>query len=122
MAEREILWTVTDPRGLNITLTQDVWFAILAKHPDLVAFYDAVLATVQDPEAIYFDSDSTAKRATGAKFYLYYRGGMFAGQLEGAYTAVVVKVVIEQDQDQGYVQTSYPSEQILPRLVLEWKK
>lgn len=122
MAERITLWTVTDPRGLNITLTQDVWFAILAKHADMVAFYDAVLATVQDPEAIYFDQDTTTARATGARFYLYYRSGLFTGKIAGTYTAVVVKVVIEQDQDRGYVQTSYPSEHILPRLALEWKK
>jgi hypothetical protein len=122
MAEREILWTVTDPRGLDITLTDDVWFAILDKHPELGAFYDAVITTVREPDAIYFDPHSTALRTTGAKFYYYYRGGLLTGEFASAFTAVFVKIVVEQDQNQGYVQTSYPSREILPRLELEWKK
>ncbi len=122
MAERTILWTVTDPRGLNVTFTSDVWLAVLAKHPDFGEFFNAIATTIQEPEAIYFDPDSTPQRPEGIRMFLYYRSGLLSGKLADKRTAVVVKVVIEQNGEQGYVQTAYPSERILPRLVRQWKK
>lgn len=122
MAERIILWTITDPRGLHVTLTRDVWLAVLAKHPELTEFVESIATTIQEPDGIYFDSESTSERTTGAKFFVYYRSGLFKGNLAGKFSAVVVKVLIEQAEEQGFVQTAYPAEHILPRVVLEWKK
>ncbi|MBI3914769.1 MAG: hypothetical protein HY327_11380 [Chloroflexi bacterium] len=120
--QREILWTVTDPRGLNITLVDDVWHEIVGKHHDMAPFFDAVRLTAQDPEEVYFDPKSTESRTTGAKIYRYYRGELPSGEEAGKMTAVVVKVVSEAGGNSGYVETAFVTDRVPKRLVLEWKR
>jgi hypothetical protein len=120
--QHKILWMVTDLRGLDITLTDDVWQAIVSKHRELLPYSDAVRLTAQDPDEIYLDPESTARRTTGAKIYWYYKSQLFTGKLADKYTVVLVKVISEIGGNQGYVQSAWASSRIQPRLVLEWKR
>jgi hypothetical protein len=120
--QRSILWTVTDPRGLSITLTDDVWQNITRKHPAMILYLDIVQRTAQEPEAIYFDPKSTEIRTTGAKIYHYYTSKLLSGDLADKLTVVIVKVVIEPVGNQGYVETAYPVKQVKKGLVLEWTR
>lgn len=119
MAERITLWTVTDPRGLNITLTDDVWQDILNKHREMNGQLELAKKAAQDPDEIYFDPETTAQRAS-AKIYLYYK--MIRSLPNRKFAVVVVKVVIEDGNDSGYVQSAWTPRRIQSRLVREWKK
>lgn len=123
MTERKFLWTVTDPRGLTISLAEDVWHSHIAHRPELAAHFDEVRLAVQEPDAIYFDPDSTADKAPGTRVYWYYKGGLLSGKFSQNWVATIVKVVIEAgDQQRGYVETAMLPRRVLKRLVLEWKK
>lgn len=123
MSERRILWTITDPRGINVSLTQDVWREHTAYRPEIDDYLDAVRMTVENPDAIYFDPKTTARRTTGAKIYLYYRSGLTHGKYAENYVTVVVKVVFESGQvRRGYVESAMLPGRIMKRAVLEWKK
>jgi len=121
--ERKILWTVIDPRGLAISLAEDVWHSHLAYRPELAAHFKEVRLAVQDPDAIYFDPDSTADKTPGTLVYWYYKGGLLSGKFAGNWVAAVVKIVTESDNVQrGYVETAMLPRRILKRLVLGWKR
>jgi biotin carboxylase len=120
--QRKILWMVTDPRELSIVLTEDVWQSHLAYRPELAAHFDQVRIAVQDPDAIYFDPDSTAAKSPGTTVYWYYKGELLSGKFSGNWVAVVVKVVAANNLRQGYVESAMLPDRILKRLVLEWKK
>ena len=123
MAERSTLWTVTDPRGLDVSLADDVWQEHVAYRPELAAYLAAVALTVQDPDAIYFDPATTAHRTTGARIYLYYRSGLTKGKYADTYIAVVIKVLPHNDHaEHGYVESAMLSNRIMRRAVLEWKR
>lgn len=122
MADRTILWTVTDPRGLLISLASDVWQKILREHFEIGPYFDQVRLTAQDPDEIYFDPETTAKRATGAKAYVYYKRNVTTGKYAKDMVAVAIKVVNEPSGQQGYVSTAMITSRIFKRLVLEWKR
>ena len=120
-AERNALWTVTDPRGLSITLTGDVWQEVTRKHIDMPPFFETVKLTASDPDEIYLDPESTASRGTGARIYRYSR------RIPGASRppmrmATIIKVVAEAGGHKGYVETAFRTERIPNRLVLEWQR
>src|SRR5262245_29319860 len=117
MAERIILWTVTDPRGLNITLTEDVWLDILEKHKEMADRNDAVRVAAQQPDEIYFDPETTATRK-GARMFWYYKQILGGPKLK--FTVVIVKVVVESENDRGYVQSAWSPVRIQARLKREW--
>lgn len=119
MAQRIILWTVTDPRGLSITLTDDVWHDIIGKHQEMQDQHDAVKIAAASPDEIYFDPETTSKR-DGAKIYMYYKRIRVAPKTK--FIVVVVKIVVENESDQGYVQSAWSPYRIQKRLVREWKK
>lgn len=119
---RRILWQVTDPRGLIVILTHDVWASHVAYRPELVSHARQVRLAVQDPDAIYFDPDSTATKSPGTVVYWYYKSGVLAEKYQGNWVAVVVKVVSLDENQQGYVETAMLPSRVLKRLVLEWKK
>ncbi len=121
--ERGVLWTVTDPRGLRITLTEDVWSSHIVYRPELSIHFEEVRLTAENPDTIYFDPDSTAMKTPGTRVYWYYKGGILSDKFAGNWVAVVVKVVIiPNDLRQGYVETALLPSRILKRLVLEWEK
>ena len=122
MEERRILWTVTDPRGLSITLTKDVWLDIIRKHQDVVPYFDAIKMTAADPDDIYFDPESTTRRGDAAQMFAYYKSNVLSGAAADDFMTVIVKVVVEPRGRQGYVQTAYIIGRVLRRLVPEWKK
>jgi len=123
ITERKILWTVTDPRGLTITLTDDVWQSHLPYRPELASHFDQIRPTAQDPDAIYFDPDSTVAKTPSTKVYWYYKSEPLIGKFAKHWIAVVVKVVVESSNTrQGYVETAMLPRRVLKRLVLEWKR
>jgi hypothetical protein len=73
VTERKILWTVTDPRGLSISLAEDVWLDHVRKHPEIADYFDEIKLTIQEPDEIYFDPLSSARRQVGTLIHLYYR-------------------------------------------------
>src|SRR5581483_6280973 len=80
MADRRILWTVTDPRGLSISLTEDVWQDVLFKHPELARYSAQVRRVAQEPDEIYLDPISSSQKTTGAQVYRYIKHGFAAGR------------------------------------------
>lgn len=121
-SERRVLWTVNDPPGLAVTLTEDVWQHHIAYRPELETHFQEVKGAVQDPDSIYFDPDSTANNKQGTVVYWYYKGNVLAGKYAGNWVAVVVKVLVTNEDRQGFVETALLPDRILKRLVLEWKK
>ena len=123
MTERRLLWTVTDPRGIDVSLAEDVWQEHTAYRPEISPYLSAIRDTVQEPDAIYFDPKTTARRTTGAKIYLYYRSNLTQGKHAGNFVAVVVKVVLEPDNVwRGYVESAMLPGRIMKRAVREWKR
>lgn len=122
MADRIILWAVTDPRGLNITLTGDVWDEHVSRHPELVGHVEDVKICVQDPDEIYFDPVSTATKNPDVKVYFYYKRGLLSDKFEDNFVETCVKVVVENNIEKGYVQSVIFPNDIRKRLVAEWKK
>ena len=123
MAERKILWTVIDPRGLNVVLVEDVWQTHVAYRPELAMHFDQVRLAVQDPDAIYFDPTSTAEKTASTQVYWYYKSGPLTGGFSRNWVAAIVKVVFEIGTERkGYVETAMLPRRVLKRLVLEWKK
>ena len=123
MAERKILWTVTDPRGLTISLAEDVWQSHLPYRPELASRLEQFRIAAQEPDVIYFDPDSTADKTPGTKVYWYYKSVPLSGKFVGNWLAVVIKVVVESSNTRGgYVETVLLPHRVLKRLVLEWKK
>lgn len=123
MAERRVIWTVTDPRGLSVALVEDVWQTHVAYRPELALHFDQVRLAVQDPDAIYFDPTSTAEKTLGTQVYWYYKSGLLSGKFSQNWVATIVKVAFETDTERkGYVETAMLPRRVLKRLVLEWKK
>src|SRR5215217_7125430 len=109
MADRTILWTITDPRGLPITLTSDVWEHIIATHREIALYPETVRQTIANPDAIYFDEISSQKRNPGVEIHAYYRARLLAGELSDEFVYVSVKLVQEGTLQIGFVQTALPS-------------
>lgn len=122
MAERRLLWTTTDPRGQSVALVADVWENVLRKHEEMGQFFDQVRVTVEDPTEIYFDPETTARRTTGARIFVYYRRDFSTTEYAGKLIVVVVKVVLEMDSQQGYVETAHLANRKKRRAVLEWNR
>lgn len=122
MTERKILWTVTDPRGLTISLAEDVWVDHVSKHPEIEVYFDAIRLTAQEPDEIYFDPMSSARRQTGTSIYSYYKRNLGRDKYKDTFVVVVVKSIGENDRQLGYVQSALLSDRVMKRLVLEWKK
>lgn len=117
-----VLWTTSDPRGLMVTLTEDVWQSHVSYRPELETHFEQVQSAVQDPDAIYFDPDSTATKSKGTAVFWYYKGNVLSGKFAGNWVAVIVKVIATNQQRLGYVESALLPDRILKRLVLEWKK
>lgn len=122
MAKRELLWTINDPRGLNIVLAKDVWQEVVRKHPEMSSRLEEVRITVEQPEEIFFDPATTNQRSTGARIFLYYRSGIKIEQDKSKLLLAVVKVVIEVEAEQGYVETAHLTDRKKRRAVLEWNR
>jgi len=122
MAERILLWTVTDPRGLLVSLSVDSWQHIISEHAYMAPFQEAVKQTVADPNEIYFDPLSTQSRKTGAQVYAYYKSQVLTGLFQDNWAYVSVKFVPEQAGVQGYVQTALSTNDAQKRMVLVWTK
>lgn len=105
---RSILWQVTDPRGLDVILAKDSWEHTISRHREIADYLFQVQLTVQDPDAIYYDPKSTEERKSGAHVYWNLKSGLLSKPLQDDFVAVVVKVVIENDTQQGYVSTAIP--------------
>ena len=113
---------VTDPRGLSISLAAEVWVMIVRKHRDMEPYLAAIRQTVESPDEIYFDAESTQARRTGAQMFVYRRDHLLSGNDADRHVLVVVKVLIEDNGERGYVQTAYASDRVAKRLVSRWKK
>ncbi len=121
--QRRLLWTVTDPRGLCLSLAEDVWQVHLAKHRELEGKLDFIRLCAQDPDKIHFDPVSSATKSLGTKVYFYYKRDLLQGELADNLVEVCIKVVVKADDiAQGYVQSAMFPNQVRKRAVLEWEK
>jgi hypothetical protein len=120
--QRRILWTVTDPRGLVVTLTEDTWEHAVSGHGEIADYLEQARLAVETPDEIYYDPKSTESRTTGAKVYWYLKAGLLTGKFAEDYMAVVVKVVVEAGDSRGFISTALPIDKPMKRLVLEWKR
>ena len=122
MNERTLLWTVTDPRGFNVSLASDVWEHIIAEHSYMVSYFEAIRQTIIAPDEIYFDPISTRKRKTGAQVYAYYKSHILSGLFQDNLAFVSVKFVQASAEVHGYVQTALAPNVVQSRMELIWKK
>lgn len=122
MSERTFLWTITDPRGLPISLAEDVWRVHVAYRPELATHLDWISITIKDPDGIYFDPTSTPHKSGGTEVYWYYRTAPLTDKFAGNYVAVIVKVVVEAQGKHGYVASAMLPSRILKRLVKIWNR
>jgi hypothetical protein len=122
MTERTTLWTVTDPRGMNSTLTEDMWAHILERHDDLLPYFEAVRLAVADPDEIYIDEWSAQQKAPGVGVEAYYKYRVLTSRLRSKMLYVSVKFVPTGEGVQGYVQTALPVGHVQARMKLLWKK
>jgi hypothetical protein len=122
VSERKFLWTVTDPRGLSITLAEDVWLSHVVYRPELTEHFEWFRVAVADPDAIYFDADSTARKTPGTQVFWYYRTAPLPGKFKGNYVVVIVKIVLDAQGQRGFVESAMLPSRILNRLVLVWKR
>ena len=122
MTERTWLWTATDPRGFQVSLAADVWDHIVERHDVMHPYFEATRLTVEDPDEIYFDEESTQRKTAGAWVEAYYRRNVLSADLDDEYLLVSVKFFLEQGQPRGYVQTALPERRIPHRVRLIWKK
>lgn len=122
MTTRNILWTVTDPRGLNISLAEDVWTDHVHKHPEIAEYFDEIKLTTQQPDEIYFDPLSSVRRKPGTLIQLYYKRNLGRGKYKDTFVVVVVKSLEEDGGKQGFVESALLSDRVMNRLVLEWKR
>jgi hypothetical protein len=122
MRERKILWAVTDPRGLSVSLAEDVWPDHVHKHPEIAAYFDEIKLTAQQPDEIYFDPLSSARRKPGTSIHLYHKRKLGRGKYKDTLIVVVVKSLEENSERQGFVESALLSDRIMNRLVLEWKQ
>ncbi len=121
--ERKILWTVTDPRGMMISLAEDVWKEHLARHREISDYAEEIKLAAQDPDAIYFDASSSSRKSPGTFVHWYYRLGLTRGIHAGNYITIIIKDVLEPDGvRRGYVQSTFIPHETEGRLILEWSK
>lgn len=122
MTERKILWTVIDPRGLPISLVEDVWNEHVHKHPEIAEYFDEIRRTSEEPDEIYFDPLSSTRRRPGTLIHLYYKRSLGRDKYRDTFVVVVVKSLEESGGRQGFVESALLSDRIMNRLVLEWKR
>ena len=122
MAEREFLWTVTDPRGLSVSLAADAWAHIIERHSQMSPYFDAVRLTVADPDEIYFDAKSTDEKAEGVWVEAYYKRRVIVHERGERILYVSVKFVPQIGGAQGFVQTAVLTERIQRRMVFTWRR
>jgi hypothetical protein len=104
-----ILFSVTDPRGLRVTCTSEVWDEhVLAGHPEMAGCEAEVSACITNPlyGIIYADRDHP-KRS------IYY---MLRKHVPREY----LKVVVEVDDAGGIVITAYPTFNVKAREYPQW--
>lgn len=122
MSDRPLLGTTVEPRGLRVSLSEDVWEHIRSEHPEFTDYSEAIQLTVEDPDEIYFDALSSSKRKIGTQVFAYYRSRILAGVLGDNFVYVSVKFVRESSETYGYVQTAFATHSVQKRMELEWKK
>jgi hypothetical protein len=107
------VFTVTDPQGNRITLTDECWYDhICVVHTEMRGLLDQVRLTLTDPDCIY-----TSKSSPNS--HLYFRQYVDP-RLKCAY---VLTVVYRKDEAaRGYVQSAYPVKTLSKGGRLKWKK
>jgi hypothetical protein len=107
------MFTVTDPRGYIITLTDLCWKGHIAvQHPEMVGREDEVQQTIETPDYIY---ESRVKH-TG---HLYFRE---IGIGPGGTLYLMVVVDIRERAKRGFVQTAFIVEGLSKGSVLLWQR
>lgn len=122
MNDRSLLWTIIEPRGLQVSLASDVWEHVRSEHPEFASHSDAIRLAVEDPDEIYFDAASTEKRKSGTQIFAYYKSSALTGLLGDNFVYVSVKFVPEPQELHGYVQTAFATRSVQKRMTLQWKK
>jgi len=122
VTERTLLWIATDPRGLPISLAADVWEHIVERHDDMLLHFDAVRLTIEDPDEIYVDKQSTRQKAEGIWVEAYYKRHILTEDLQAGILYVSVKFVTINEGAVGFVQTALPNRHVQKRMVLQWTK
>jgi hypothetical protein len=102
------VFTVIDPRGYSITLTDQCWYGhILNQHPEMNGREDDVRQTVETPDSIY---ESKSKRNS----HLYFRAT--------GTTFVLVVVDVRPRGKRGFAQTALLVEGLSKGGSLLWQK
>ena len=126
VSKKQWRWTEVDPWGHSVSCDEETWAEKAAERIELPLHEEGVRATIRDPDQVYFDAASTARRAllgrANVRFVHYVSTGRLSQKWTGTYLVVVVKWLAEDDAVRGYVQTMYASNRILPRLQLFWSR
>jgi len=107
------VFTVTDPRGYVVTLTDPCWRDhILAQHPIMAGRKDEVQRTLEAPDYIY-----TSKMKRTSHLYFQEIGTTPTGTL---YVMVVVEM--RRRAKRGFVQTAFLVEGLSKGGALLWQR
>lgn len=122
-------WIEVDRWGHQLHCAEATWSQKAAQRPEIVLREDAIRATVHDPDAVFFDPDSTARRRRPAGqpqiVILHYVG---LGRTHGRHARNFIRVVVRLEQEPshpglvGYVHTMLLPDGIEPRLELVWER
>lgn len=90
-----LLWTGSSLNGVPISLTRERWEHILTRHPEMQAYYNQVLETLENPDLIQRDDSTDALLAL--RFY----------QQVSENKKFVVVVYLELTRYDGFITTAY---------------
>jgi len=127
--QRPIRWVEVDPWGHAVTCLEETWAQKVRQHAEIASHEQAIRETIRDPDALFYDPESTARRQhpTGAPriWIVHY---VSAGRTHGKQAGNFVRVVARwEDADGGrtrvgYVHTMLLPDGVEPRLQLAWER
>jgi hypothetical protein len=120
VSSRPVRWSETDPWGVHVTCTEDVWAKKGSVRPELASHEAEIRATIRAPDAIFLDPASSAGRPYGTVIAHYVSHGRTHGKQSGNFICVVVKLLVGQLI--AYVATVILPSDIQPRLQLVWER
>jgi hypothetical protein len=108
-----LVFETVDYSNTSVVLSWATWRAKAGnagpgEHPEIRAYLDDVRLTIEQPDFVF-------QSTRDARCRLFYRLSVGRGPFVGKHLVVVVKYVVEQTGERGYVSTLYLSRTVYAR-------
>jgi hypothetical protein len=118
--ESEFLFEIIDYSGIPVVLTRETWHSKAGNnqngdHPEVLDYLREIQAAIQDPHLVFRSTHNTRCR-------VFYRLSSGRGRFTGKHIVVVVKYVLEEGGQRGYLSTAYLSRTVYARGERLWPK